>query len=110
MAEENAAEAYLVEGGVDPSFGSTEFRWARSFPVTDDRSIDYSSAPAGTVIGHNDHKIQSGVNVAGGSGNIGTGVFVIPTATRAGLSEETQVYDNGVIEMYIQGDSGGATR
>jgi len=110
MAEENAAEAYLVEGGVDPSFGSTEFRWARSFPVTDDNNLDYSTAPAGTVIGHNDHKIQSGVNVAGGSGNIGTGVFVIPTATRAGLSEETQVYDNGVIEMYIQGDSGGATR
>lgn len=100
MSEENAAEGYLVGGEVDVSFDSNEFRWARSFPVTDAGTIEYNGAERGAIIGLNEHKIRTGIPVGGGQGRIGTGAYVIPNAPRKGLTDNSRLYDNGGIEAY----------
>jgi len=105
MVEEEAASDTLAVAGVDEE----QFRWARSFSVTDDGRIDYSTATPGTVIVLNEHKIESGVNVQGGQGQIGTGVFVFPTEIRNGLDRRSKVYDNGAIEAYAGAGDPGAT-
>jgi len=99
MTEENAAQAFLTDGGATAE-QATEFRWARSFPVTDAGTIDYSTTTA-TVVGLNDHRMQAGVVAGGGSGRIGTNVYVVPSDSRSGLGDSTQVYDNGVIDVFV---------
>ena len=99
MTEENAAQAFLADSGATAE-QATEFRWARSFPVTDAGAIDYSTTTA-TVVGLNDHRMQAGVVAGGGSGRIGTNVYVVPRDSRSGLGDSTQVYDNGVIDVFV---------
>ena len=104
MTEENAAEAFLADGGATAEHAA-EFRWARSFPVTDAGAINYSTTNT-TVVGLNDHKMQSGVVAGGGSGRIGTNVYVVPNDSRSGLGDSTQVYDNGVIDVFeLEGEA-----
>jgi len=95
MVEEDAAASFAAD------HGRGDITYARGFPVDREAgALNYSRVNESEIVGLNLQKIQAGVTVRGGAGRIGTGIWFIPDRPRAGLADQSRLYDNGPIELY----------
>jgi hypothetical protein len=96
MTEQQAADSF-AEGIVDGDL----YQAANSFPIDENARFDYSGAEPGTVVYINEYRLNTGVTLQGGPGQIGGAIYAIPQEPRAGLAgSENRIYDNGAVEFY----------